>query len=109
MFKIKCWVYKENKNWTPFDNDFDRDWTQDYISIRNKDSQIGLEVTKRYARYILSRNNVIVGIVLLFFAAFYSDKTILLCLIFTLLFLFDSYSRRCWFLSYLEKTSDKLA
>jgi len=50
LFKIKCWTYKKNKNWTPFDNDFDRDWTQDYISIRNKNQQKDLEETKRNGR-----------------------------------------------------------
>ena len=108
LFKITCWTYKKNENWTPFDNDFDRDWTQDYISIRNKNPQIGLEVTKRYGRFILSRNNVIVGITLIFLSIYFSEKTILLSSIFTSLFLFDSYLRRCWLLSYIEKTNDKL-
>jgi hypothetical protein len=108
IFKINAWTYKDHENWMPFiDENFDRDWTKDFGFIREKNSQIGLEVTKRYARYILARNNTVVGIIIIFFSLHF-EKSIFLSLTFMLLFLFDSYIRRCWFLSYVSQISDGL-
>ena len=49
------------------DQDFthsDIDWMADYTFIRHKDAALGLEISKRYARAIMSRNNSSVALVL---------------------------------------------
>ena len=43
----------------------DIEWMADYTFIRHKDAALGLEISKRYARTIMSRNNALVCFLLM--------------------------------------------
>src|SRR5215211_8065656 len=43
----------------------DIEWMADYTFIRHKDAALGLEISKRYARTIMSRNNALVALLLM--------------------------------------------
>ena len=43
----------------------DIEWLADYTFIRHKDAALGLEISKRYARTIMSRNNALVSLLLM--------------------------------------------
>ena len=43
----------------------DIDWMADYTFIRHKDAALGMEISKRYARTIMSRNNALVALLLM--------------------------------------------
>ena len=80
----------------------DIDWMADYTFIRHKDAALGSEISKRYARTIMSRNNALVSL-LLAFTSFISGQWLWLTItgILFLLFVHEAYGEQIFFSRYL--------
>src|SRR5215216_283644 len=94
------------------DQDFthsDIDWMADYTFIRHKDAALGLEISKRYARAIMSRNNALVGL-LLMVTSLISRQWVGLsvCGILFLLFAHQAYGEQRFFSRYLQEITKEL-
>jgi hypothetical protein len=88
---------------------FSNTWVEDFIRIRAKQPAIGLELTKRYARLNLSRNNTFVALILIVLSFFSFQKVpFTVLIIFFFLSLADTYIRRFVFLDYIQKISKNL-
>ena len=109
LFRIRGWYYDEKFRetgkgpWSPFQKGFDSLGQFEWIQVRRLGPDIGLEVTKRFARLILARNASMVcfGVAILAViegteagAWFFGILGFLLAL--------ESLARRCWFHSYLR-------
>jgi hypothetical protein len=81
----------------------------DYTFIRHKDAALGLEISKRYARTIMSRNNALVAL-LLMITSLLSGQWIGLAAsgILFLLFLHEAYGEQRFFSSYLKEMTKEL-
>lgn len=81
----------------------DIDWMADYTFIRHKDAALGLEISKRYARTIMSRNNALVGLVLMITSVL-SQQWIGLAVSggLFLLFAHEAYGEQRFFSRYLQ-------
>lgn len=113
---IESWYYRRRRKdpqtapWNPWQKDFDRDWTEDFVWIRYNSPAIGLEITKRYAGLLLSRNDALVCLVLVLVAGIEgSREAIWFFGIFSILLMIGTLAYRCWFLTYLVKIRDGLA
>jgi hypothetical protein len=87
----------------------DIEWMADYTFIRHKDAALGLEISKRYARTIMSRNNALVGL-LLMLTSLLSGQRIGLTIsgILFLLFLHEAYGEQRFFSRYLQEMTREL-
>jgi hypothetical protein len=87
----------------------DIDWMADYTFIRHKDAALGLEISKRYARTIMSRNNALVGVVLMLTSIF-SQQWIGLAVsgVLFLLFAHEAYGEQRFFSRYLQEMTKEL-
>jgi hypothetical protein len=87
----------------------DIDWMADYTFIRHKDAALGLEISKRYARTIMSRNNALVAL-LLMITAIVSAQWVGLAVsgIFFLLFIHEAYGEQMFFSRYLQEMTKEL-
>jgi hypothetical protein len=94
------------------EHDFTRsdiDWMADYTYIRHKDAALGMEISKRYARTIMSRNNALVALVLMALSL-PSRQWIGLtaCVILFVLFVHQAYGEQRFFSRYLEEITKEL-
>ena len=87
----------------------DIDWMADYTFIRHKDAALGLEISKRYARTIMSRNNALVAL-LLMVTSILSSQWIGLTVsgIMFLLFTHEAYGEQRFFSRYLQEMTKEL-
>ena len=87
----------------------DIDWMADYTFIRHKDAALGLEISKRYARTIMSRNNALVAL-LLAITSLISVQWIglIICGVLFLLFLHEAYGQQVFFSRYLQEMTKEL-
>jgi hypothetical protein len=87
----------------------DIDWMADYTFIRHKDAALGLEISKRYARTIMSRNNALVGVVLMLTSIF-SQQWVGLAVssVLFLLFAHEAYGEQRFFSRYLHEMTKEL-
>ena len=87
----------------------DIDWMSDYTFIRHKDAALGLEISKRYARTIMSRNNALVAL-LLMITSITSNQMAGLTIsgILFLLFLHEAYGEQVFFSRYLQEVTREL-
>lgn len=76
----------------------------DYTLIRHKDAALGLEISKRYARTIMSRNNALVAL-LLMIVSLISKQWVGLIVsgILFLLFLHEVYGEQGFFSRYFGR------
>jgi hypothetical protein len=94
------------------DKDFaksDIDWMADYTFIRHKDAALGMEISKRYARTIMSRNNALVALVLMI-TSLISSQWIGLTIsgVLFLLFMHETYGEQRFFSRYLQEMTKEL-
>lgn len=87
----------------------DIDWMADYTFIRHKDAALGIEISKRYARTILSRNNALAAL-LLMITSLVSRQWVGLavCGVLFLLFTHESYGEQRFFSRYLQEMTKEL-
>lgn len=87
----------------------DIDWLADYTFIRHKDAALGIEISKRYARTIMSRNNALVAL-LLMLTSILSSQWIGLAIsgILLLLFAHEAYGEQKFFSRYLQEMTKEL-
>ena len=87
----------------------DIEWMADYTFIRHKDAALGLEISKRYARTIMSRNNALVAL-LLVIVSLLSRQWIGLAASGLLFFLFlhETYGEQRFFSRYLQEMTKEL-
>jgi len=87
----------------------DIDWMADYTFIRHKDAALGLEISKRYARTIMSRNNALVAL-LLVITSLLSNQWLWLIVsgILFLLFVHEAYGEQVFFSRYLQEITNEL-
>jgi hypothetical protein len=101
--KVAAW--RNDKNFTRTDIE----WMADYTFIRHTDAALGLEISKRYARTIMSRNNALVAL-LLMITSVISRQWIGLTAsaILFLLFLHEAYGEQRFFSRYLQEMTKEL-
>jgi hypothetical protein len=101
--KVADW--RKDKNFTRSDIE----WMADYTFIRHKDVALGLEISKRYARTIMSRNNALVGL-LLMVTSIISSQWIgfLISGVLFLLFVHEAYGEQRFFARYLQEMTREL-
>lgn len=87
----------------------DIEWMADYAFIRHKDAALGMEISKRYARTIMSRNNALVALLLLVTSIF-SRQWVGLAASGTLFLLFvhEAYGEQRFFSQYLAEMTKEL-
>jgi hypothetical protein len=87
----------------------DIDWMADYTFIRHSDAALGMEISKRYARTIMSRNNALVAL-LLMLTSILSRQWIGLSVsgILFLLFAHETYGEQKFFSQYLQAMTKEL-
>ena len=87
----------------------DIDWMSDYTFIRHKDATLGLEISKRYARTIMSRNNALVALLLMITSLISRQwMGLLVTGIMFLLFLHEAYGQQVFFSRYLKVMTKEL-
>jgi hypothetical protein len=87
----------------------DIDWMADYTFIRHKDAALGLEISKRYARTIMSRNNALVSLILMVISLTSSQWVGATASgILFLLFLHEAYGEQVFFSRYLQEMTREL-
>jgi len=87
----------------------DQMWTPDYTYIRHTDAALGLEVTKRYARTILTRNNALVSLLILVISIISNqDIAIIVSAILFPLLLYETYGRRVFFYQFIVSVANEL-
>jgi hypothetical protein len=101
--RVAAW--RNQEDFTPSDID----WMADYTFIRHKDAALGLEISKRYARTIMSRNNALVAL-LLMVTSILSSQWIGLTVsgIMFLLFTHEAYGEQRFFSRYLQEMTKEL-
>jgi hypothetical protein len=87
----------------------DIEWMADYTFIRHTDAALGLEISKRYARTIMSRNNALVCFLLMILSLI-SRQWIGLTVsgVLFLLFLHEAYGEQRFFSRYLKEMTKEL-
>ena len=87
----------------------DIDWMADYTFIRHKDAVLGMEISKRYARTIMSRNNALVALLLMVISVLSRQWVgFTLTGILFLLFLHEAYGEQRFFSRYLQEMTKEL-
>ncbi len=87
----------------------DIEWMANYTFIRHKDAALGSEISKRYARTIMARNNALVSL-LLMITSIASIQWIAFALSAILFFLFlhETYGEQMFFSHYLQEMTREL-
>lgn len=109
LLRIRDWYYDEEYRetgkgpWSPWHKDFNTLGQLEWIQVRRLGPDIGLEVTKRFARLILARNASMAcfGVAIVAVIEGTEDGACFFGIIGFLLAL-ESLARRCWFHSYLR-------
>ena len=84
-------------------------WMADYTFIRHKDAALGLEISKRYARTIMSRNNALVALILMVVSLLSRQWIGLIASgVLFLLFLHEAYGEQVFFSRYLGEMRREL-
>src|SRR5688572_16411889 len=101
--KLAAW--REDKDFA----ESDIDWMADYTFIRHKDAALGMEISKRYARTIMSRYNALVALVLMI-TSLISSQWIGLAIsgVLFLLFMHETYGEQRFFSRYLQEMTKEL-
>jgi hypothetical protein len=101
--KVAAW--REEKDFAKSDID----WMADYTFIRHKDAALGMEISKRYARTIMSRNNALVALVLMV-TSILSNQWIGLAVsgVLFVLFTHETYGEQRFFSRYLQEITKEL-
>jgi hypothetical protein len=101
--KVAAW--REEKDFAKSDID----WMADYTFIRHKDAALGMEISKRYARTIMSRNNALVALVLMV-TSILSSQWIGLAVsgVLFVLFTHEAYGEQRFFSRYLREITKEL-
>lgn len=87
----------------------DIDWMADYAYIRHRDGALGMEISKRYARTIMSRNNALVALLLMITSIISSQWVgLLVSGILLLLFAHEAYGEQIFFSRYLRELTKQL-
>ena len=87
----------------------DIDWMADYTFIRHKDAVLGMEISKRYARTIMSRNNALVALLLMITSILSRQWVgLTVCAILFLLFLHEAYGQQVFFSRFLQEITKEL-
>jgi len=87
----------------------DIEWMADYTFIRHKDAVLGMEISKRYARTIMSRNNALVALLLMVTSLVSRQWVGLMSTgILFLLFLHEAYGEQRFFSRYLQEMTKEL-
>ena len=87
----------------------DIDWMADYTFIRHKDAALGMEISKRYARTIMSRNNALAVLVLVVLAVISRQWVGLMASgVLFLLFVHEAYGEQRFFSQYLRAMTKEL-
>lgn len=87
----------------------DIDWMADYTFIRHKDAALGLEISKRYARAIMSRNNALAALLLMILSVVSGQWVgLMVCGILVLLFVHQAYGEQRFFSRYLQEITKEL-
>jgi hypothetical protein len=87
----------------------DIDWMADYTFIRHKDGALGMEISKRYARTIMARNNALVALLLMITSILSSQWVgLTICGILFLLFTHEAYGEQRFFSRYLQEMTKEL-
>lgn len=101
--KLAAW--RNNKDFARSDIE----WMADYTFIRHKDAALGLEISKRYARTIMSRNNALVSLLLMATSIFSRQWIgLIACAVLFLLFLHEAYGEQVFFSRYLKEMTKEL-
>jgi hypothetical protein len=101
----KLAVWRNNDHFTKSDID----WMADYTFVRHKDATLGLEISKRYARTIMTRNNALVAILLIVISIVSLQWIALIASgILFLLFLHEAYGEQVFFSRYLQEVTKEL-
>ena len=94
------------------EQDFSRsdiDWMADYTFIRHKDAALGIEISKRYARTIMSRNNALVALLLMATSLISRQWVgLTVCGVLFLLFAHEAYGEQRFFSRYLQEITKEL-
>lgn len=87
----------------------DIDWMADYTFIRHKDAALGMEISKRYARTIMSRNNALVALLLMVISLISSQWIgLIACGVLFILFVHQAYGEQRFFSRYLQEITKEL-
>lgn len=87
----------------------DIDWMADYTFIRHKDAALGMEISKRYARTIMSRNNALAALLLMITSIISGQWAgLAVCGILFLLFTHEAYGEQRFFSRYLQEMTKEL-
>ena len=87
----------------------DIEWMADYTFIRHKDAVLGMEISKGYARTIMSRNNALVALLLMVTSLVSRQWVGLMSTgILFLLFLHEAYGEQRFFSRYLQEMTKEL-
>lgn len=87
----------------------DIDWMADYTFIRHKDAGLGLEISKRYARTIMSRNDALVALLLIITSVVGRQWVgLMISGILFLLFVHEAYGEQVFFSRYLQAITKEL-
>jgi hypothetical protein len=101
--KVAAW--RNNKDFAGSDIE----WMADYTFIRHRDAALGLEISKRYARTIMSRNNALVALLLMIISIVSAQWIGLIAsAILFLLFLHEAYGEQMFFSRYLQEMTREL-
>lgn len=87
----------------------DIEWMPEYTFIRHTDATLGMEISKRYARTIMSRNNALVALILMILSTFsYQWPELIISGFLFSLFLHEAYSAQIFFARYLREMTKEL-
>jgi hypothetical protein len=87
----------------------DIDWMADYTFIRHKDAALGMEISKRYARTIMARNNALVSLLLMVVSLISRQWVgLIVCGILFILFVHEAYGEQRFFSRYLQEITKEL-
>ena len=101
----KLAVWRNNGHFTKSDID----WMADYTFVRHKDATLGLEISKRYARTIMTRNNALVALLLIVISIVsYQWIGLIASGVLFLLFLHEAYGEQIFFSRYLQEVTKEL-
>lgn len=87
----------------------DIEWMADYTFIRHKDAALGLEISKRYARTIMSRNNALAALLLMVTSVVGRQWIgLIVSGVLLILFVHEAYGEQVFFSRYLQAITREL-
>jgi hypothetical protein len=101
VWKFPIWIY--NKIFTNKAVPISPNWYDGYRKFELEKPYIASLITKRYSRWVSSRNMVLANIILLVLNLVYREKYVIIILVLILIFLIDSVVRKKWLNTYISK------